>query len=185
MKRLISIIILTALALTATACQSAPDGSLSGNGDILDDIYDCFTVEAGYGGSEAMFAEAENADLLDGLGGEHLPIWRFDTLDEYETFIETYKDVLKTDELRQDYLNEEHFAEYSRLLVYKVATSGSYRYDMTHFDIDGEKATVVITQTNHPEDVTDDMAGWWICLRVDKKTSDSIKTLDALSEDFE
>ncbi len=179
MNKITAVIIILLLVLCTAGCGN------DGNGDADGDVYDRFVVDAGYGGSKEMLAEAENAELRDGGRNEHLPVWRFDTLDEYEAFIEAYKDVLNTESLRMAHINAEYFSEYTLLLVYKIATSGSYRYDMRSFDVDEGKATVVITQTNHPESCTDDMAGWWIGVSMDKEIADGLTALDALGEDFE
>ncbi len=208
MKNTVLFLLIFSLVFVMAGCQSSPDISDGGNanagvnadasgkgvdktsdstekkeGEDKDgDVYDSFVIEAGYGPSEEMYAEAENAELVDGEGREHLPIFRFDNRSELDAFIDAYKELLNTEALRQERFDEDFFGDFSLIAVYKVATSGSYRYGMKSLDVDGTRLTVTVEQTNDPEEGTDDMAGWFVAVSLDKETAETLTELDAISE---
>ena len=52
------------------------------------------------------------------------------------------------------------------MLVYVTANSGSYRFGFKDVTIDGNDFCIHVEQTNHPQDGTEDMAGWFITVAV-------------------
>ncbi len=104
----------------------------------------------------------------------HLPIFKFDTLTQFESFKSaigdghlnsTYNEMPSFNENTAKY-DANFFEENSLMIVYVGANSGSYRYDVNSIYHNENVFCVHIEQTNAPEVVTDDMAGWFITVAV-------------------
>ncbi|MBR2387144.1 MAG: hypothetical protein IKB02_00085 [Clostridia bacterium] len=107
----------------------------------------------------------------------HLPIFKFDTLAEFEGF----EGAVNENTAKYD---EAFFEDNSLLLVYVAASSGSYRYDL-HSVYRNENALCVhIEQTNSPEIATDDMAGWFITVAVPDTFLEGCTVFDADLNNF-
>ena len=106
---------------------------------------------------------------------KHLPLYRIDSTDELEKFIEDYGDVFsmnyKYDEnegfaAATAHCDVEFFADKFLLVAYVEAPSGSFRYGARNITIDDGALTLEIEQTNDPEAHTDDMSGWLVTAEV-------------------
>ena len=64
--------------------------------------------------------------------------------------------------------------------VYVPASSGTYRYNIDGIYFDGTNFCVWVTQTNNPEIVTCDMAGWMLLLGFDKVSLEGCESFDAV-----
>ncbi len=163
------------LILSAFGCVSNPN-------EADGDVYDSFTVDAGYGGSDDFFAAALNSDLLESTDKEHLPIFKFETLEEYNKFISDHAEILKTENL-PSYFDEAYFSEQTVLLIYKSANSGSYVYGVKKHDLGKTDICIYIEQKNDPENIDTAMAGWFIGLCLDKNITEGVTGFDAVYED--
>ena len=112
----------------------------------------------------------------------------FDTLAELERFKNDVKDTLSIDQ-RYDEVpsfndttakyDEAFFAKNTLMLVYVEAGSGSFRFGVDSiYHADG-CFCIHVTQTNNPEVVTDDMAGWFITAAVPDNTIQNCSEFDA------
>ncbi len=171
MKKAIILFFATLFIIAVAGCQEQPDDG---------DIYDNFVVKAGYGGSEEFFNSALNADRLGQNDEEHLPIFKIETLDEYNQFIEDYGDILYTEKLPG--FDEMYFFEYTVLLVYKATNSGSYMYKIKSHSLSSAEICVYIEQANNPENIDTAMDGWFIGLCLDKNLFDGVTSFDAVFE---
>lgn len=106
---------------------------------------------------------------------KHLPLYRIDSVEELEKFIEDYGDVFsmnyKYDEnegfaAATAHCDVDFFADKFLLVAYMEAPSGSFRYGARNIIIDDGALTLEIEQTNDPEAYTDDMSGWLVTAEV-------------------
>ncbi len=153
----------------------------SNDGEVDGDVYDCFIVNARYGGNEEFYNSALNSELLNQNDKEHLPIFKFDTLNEYNKFISDYADIFSTNNL-PDNFDEEYFSESTLLLVYKETNSSSYAYRIKKHDLGKAEICIYIEQANNPEAVDMAMDGWFIVLCLDKHITQDVTSFDAVFE---
>lgn len=161
----------------------------SGDTDGLDEILSTFTVDidilsnADYDTTVSWANWTEgyipclNSDKLIISSVQHLPILKFETVVELEQFKSDYADEFT---MNQGYdeipsfesnvaeMDEAYFEEYTVFLVYVSANSGSYRYGVNTVDIMENSLCVHIQQTNDPETGTENMAGWFITVSIEK-----------------
>lgn len=145
--------------------------AVNGDGLSLDTAEFDITV------SYANYAEITgglNADKMAISSVRHLPIWKFDTIEELEQFKKTndqftydggYDEVSSFNDTVAKY-DEVFFESNSLMLVYVSVNSGSYRYGVNSVFCDGVSFCIHVEQLNYPEAVTEDMAGWFITVAV-------------------
>jgi|GEM_PF-2592664 len=108
-----------------------------------------------------VFRISSRVDWLEGLE----PYFR----DEFD-MAQGHDDVLSINEFikaqGENYYNDSYFDDYSLILCYVESQSGSFRYDVRDVYCDGESLCVYVEQTNEPESYTDDIAGWFVIVRV-------------------
>lgn len=146
------------------------------------------TAWAGYGGSDEFYFGALNRDKFSISSIKHLPIYKFDSLAELEqfktsfandfTFDQSYDEIQSFNDATQNF-DDAFFSEYSLFLVYVSANSGSLRFGVNSVYNDGKDFCIYIEQLNDPENVTDDMAGWFILLPQLKSAVEGCSTFDA------
>jgi hypothetical protein len=147
----------------------------------------CFPVDRGYGSTVAyagwsddpIIADgAMNKELLKSKSSNHLPIFKFDTLDELEQFKSKYENVFAmnygyNNELsfnealaKAQWDKEGFFKDNSLLAVYVPANSGSLKFALHNIEVTYESVCVYVEQTNRPEIFTEDMAGWFVLVEI-------------------
>lgn len=179
MKRIIAVILsVLMLATMLVACDDKDKETLWGQ----DWAY------VGYGGSDAFYFGALNRDKLSTNSVKHLPIYKFDTLSELEQFKENFKDDFSFNrtyddeesfEMAIEGIDETYFNQYRMYLVYVSSNSGSYRYVIDNVVSEGEHFCIYVKQINNPENVTDDMAGWFVLFAQPKSDVKDYATYDA------
>lgn len=146
------------------------------------------TAWVNYGGNDAFYFGALNSDKFSISSVKHLPIYKFDSLaalSEFKftfendfSFDQSYDEIQSFETAIQDF-DDEFFAEYSLFVVYVSANSGSLRFGVNSVYNDGEDFCIYIEQLNDPENVTNDMAGWFILLPELKSAVKGCTTFDA------
>ena len=125
--------------------------------------------------SDEIYFGALNRDKMVRSNIRHLPVYKFDTLAELEQFKTAFDGVLAMDYGYDEVpsfadvtggCDEAFFAENTLMLVYVSAGSGTYRFAVSSVYCDETALCVHVAQTNHPEVVTDDMAGWFLTVAV-------------------
>lgn len=118
-----------------------------------------------------------NSDKLSISSVQHLPILKFETLTELEQFQTDYAeeftmnqgyDEIPSFESAVAEMDEAYFEDYTVFLVYVSANSGSLRYGVNTVDIMEDSLCVHIQKENDPEAGTEDMAGWFITVSIEK-----------------
>ena len=137
----------------------------------IDETFDINVSYAGWSGESNIYFGSLNREKMLISSVQHLPIYKFDTLNELEHFKNAVSQTLAIDSRYDEVpsLNEntagydEKFFEGNTLmLVYVGANSGSYHYDVNSVKVYENTLCIHIEQTSNPEVVTEDMAGWFI-----------------------
>ena len=143
---------------------------------------------ANYGDKNLLWERALNRNAAAVSGIPHLPILRFDSVDELDAF-KAEMDGAFT--LQQDYdempsfetvtagMDEDFFTDNSLLLTYVWAGSCTWRYDVNRIDVEKGYLTVHVQRTDSAEYGDCAMAGWFITLSVPKDTLEGITAFDA------
>ncbi len=132
-----------------------------------------------------------NADKMAISSVRHLPIYKCESLDALETFKDQFKDILSLSSGYNDGPSFEDitqrfdagfFESNTLLLVYVLASSGTFRFDLESCLIDGTALCANIVQTNDPEAFTDDMAGWLVAIPVSNDLLQAVESYDAVMQ---
>ncbi len=144
---------------------------------------------AGWAENDEIYTRALNTQKMAQSSVKHLPIYRLDTLADVEAFRSTFENDLAFeygfDEIKsfndaiEVFEDEAYLKSHSFMVVYVQANSGTYRYGVESIFWDGENFTVHVEQLNHPEIVTDDLAGWYIIVVVPDSMIDGCTEFDA------
>ena len=161
----------------------------------------CFPVDPGYGNTVAYAGWSDYPTIADGAlnkgqlaneSGNHLPIFKFDTLDDLNQFKAKYDGVLALDQgynsalsfnealTKAQWDREGFFADHSLLAVYVPANSGSLRFGVHKIEANDTSLCVYVEQANHPEVVSDDMAGWFVFVEIADEEISSCYAFDAI-----
>lgn len=186
MKKLICFLFAFLFLLSAAGCGGkAVDNTWMENPDTT-------VSEIGVSRIETLYSGALNADDLLGYGDRHFPVYRFDTLEELTQFKDSlehpeslssrsykYDEMPSFNEVTAKY-DETFFSENALLLVYVVASSGTYRFAVDAVTGDGGSLCVHIAETTHAEIVTDDVAGWFITVAIPDSAAAGYSEFDAV-----
>ncbi len=182
MKRLTSLFLAAVLIFALCACEKQ-EGALD---------YEAKTAWVNRAESEALlWGEACNEALR--MKGDtqtqHLPLFlceseaallRFkEKFDELLDFTRGYDEAPSFNVLCSSY-DEKFFEEHTLFLVYVSANSGSLRFGVESVAVGMEMLTIQVEQVNHPENVTDDMAGWLIAVTLKKADLENCTQFDAV-----
>lgn len=145
---------------------------------------------AGWTENAEIYTNALNAENFSLDGAYNLPIYRLDTLADVETFKSTFENSLAFeygfDEKKsfndaiEVYEDEAFFQTQSLMLVYVKANSGTYRYGVESIFCDGERFAIKVEEVKHPQEVTTDLAGWYIIVGVPDSMIDGCNDFDAV-----
>jgi beta-lactamase regulating signal transducer with metallopeptidase domain len=126
---------------------------------------------ANYTADGWIFAQCLNPYSLAISSARHLPVYRFETTDDLAKFKESvsdtlafdqsYNEVPSFDEVTLGY-DDAFFKDHTVILAYVTAGSGSYRFEIQEIEVNDSELCLNVIQTNHPEVVTSDMAGWFV-----------------------
>lgn len=158
-----------------------------------EEVFDIAVSYANWVEGNEIFFGALNRDKLAVNSVQHLPIYKFDTLEELNGFKEFaeeftldggYDEIPSFNETTAKY-DETFFAENTLMLVYVSASSGTYRFGVSSVYCDGKYFCIHVEQTNHPEIVTCDMAGWFVTVAVPDDMVSGCAEFDADLNHFE
>lgn len=144
---------------------------------------------ANYSGDAQVFTGCLNGRLMIFSNIQHLPIYKFESKAELDTFRARFADTLcfdrghdeapSFDEIAAATYTDEFFSDHSLILVYVQASSGSFRYGVREVVCENGAFTVAVEQLNFPEAYTDDMAGWFILVEPEKAALADCTEFDA------
>lgn len=155
--------------------------------DIKD--YEKTISYAGWSEDDKIYSGCLNFEQMSLNSVKHYPIFKMDTQKDLEDFKSNYGDVLSMthgyDEIPSfedatAKYDENFFKSNTLFAVYVTAGSGSYRFDVDSVYCDDDSFRVHIKQTNNPEVVTQDMAGWFVTIAVEDDIISNCRFFDAV-----
>lgn len=183
MKKRIIFALLLAFTLSLFGCAEDPDApAAAGTGEVFD-------IAVSFAGwHEGEFLGGLNADKMSENKTRHLPIYRFDRVEDIAAFRENSR-AFVFDHSHNEFpsfndtvsrYDDAFFAENVLFAVYVPAESGTYRYGVRSVACEGGGFTVFVEQTNRPEAVTLDLTGWFITLAVPRAMIEGCTEFDAV-----
>ena len=157
-------------------------------GTAVRESFDIVTAYAGYTDDSAFYLAAENSDTFHQSSVLHLPIYRIDTKEQLDTFLDAHGSLFDLDQGYDDVpsingalerFDEAFFSQNTLALVYVTASSGSYRYDVSSIYCTSDSFCVHVERTNSPQVHTDDMAGWFLMIGVPDTMLSGVTKMDA------
>ena len=145
----------------------------------------------GWSEDPTLYDSALNSDLLQSEPGEHLPIFKIDTLAELEQFKATFETILDLDQgydtalsfnaamSKAQWDREIFYEKNSLLIIYIPASSGSFRHAIQEVKTTDTSICIHVKQTNNPDVITDDMAGWFLLVEVEDEEIQKYTSFDA------
>lgn len=164
------------------------EGYLQATKTYSGDLYQSSVAYANYITDEEFFAGSLNSVKLLINSVQHLPVYKFETYDELNSFKQRYKEVFPFDESWDEvpsfneataHMDKEFFEEYTLLLVYVTAPNSNLRFGVNSVYNDSENLCIHVEQTNNPDVLEDMMAGWFILVPVEKEQIQSCTAFDA------
>ncbi len=201
MKKLMALSLALVLVLSMVGCSTNNDNPLQSDvqpSDSTTPSNDTIQPSSPYNSLVAWANWSENSDIITtSLNFEkmaissvkHLPIFKCESSSDLEDFNNQFKDSLS---LSSGYNEVPSFEETTAgfgadffnnntlFLVYVTANSGSLRFALDNFSVEDGTFCADIIQTNYPEEVTDDMAGWLIVIPVSKDQIQGCTNFDAV-----
>lgn len=130
---------------------------------------------ANWANDDAIIDKAINQTELQISSAYHLPIYKLDSMENLEQFVDDFDEILTLDngynevpsflEVTSEY-DEAFFENNTLFVVYVSSTTGSERFDVKDVIIENSRLRVHVEQTNNPETVTEDMAGWFMIVEI-------------------
>ncbi len=134
-----------------------------------------------------LFVGCLNGDKMIISSVRHLPIFKFETKDELDRFLQNTEDVFEFDdgyggksfgEMCETY-DDEFFKENTLILVYVESGSGSFRFGIKEIYRSETALCVYIERTDDSYAYTDDMASWFISAEIKKSDISGCTEFDA------
>ena len=142
----------------------------------------------GIGEQDVFIKNSLNLNKMDSNSVEHLPIFKFESvqeLNEFKTTIlgsynlnSTHNDVPSFNAVTKNY-NDEFFKSNTVFLISIPATSGSVRHFVKDVQIKDGNLCVSV-DVNSPNAVTMDLVSWFILVSVDNKYIENVTSFDAV-----
>lgn len=152
-----------------------PTENVTPGGIHVEETFDITVSYANWTEESEIYFGSLNKEKMAISSVQHLPIYKFDTIEDLEQFKLTFGEVLAMDYGYDEIpsfndavakYDDTFFEENSIMLVYVGANSGTYRFGVNSVFCDGNSFCIHVEQTNNPEVVTEDMAGWFVTVAV-------------------
>ena len=135
---------------------------------------------AGWSEESIIYENTLNYELIENDPNTHLPVFKIDTFEELETFTNTYNNVLLFDQgydtvpsfyeamSKAQFDNEIFYDEHSLLVVYIPSNSSSLRFEIEGIETSDTLMCIKIERKNEETEIEDNMAGWMVCVKINK-----------------
>ena len=198
MNRLMALVLVLVCVLGLVGCNTTipsastpvekPTNKVQSGGTPVEEAFEIAVSYANWTEESEIYFGELNKEKMVISSVQHLPIYKFNTLEELEQFKLAFGEVLTMDsgydevpsfnDITTNY-DETFFDENTLLLVYVGANSGTYRFGVSSVFCAENSFCIHIEQTNNPEVVTDDMAGWFITVAVPDSMVENCTEFDA------
>lgn len=155
----------------ANTVSDNPQSTISDTGTNIKPL-NSKTVYANYAKQEDLiYSRCLNRKAMTQSAVEHFPIFKFDTKQELEQFIQDFETVFTMksgyDEVPSfldsiaEY-DDDFFSEYTLLLAYVPTNSGSFRFGLKNITCNNGTLCMNVIKSRNPQSQTDDMSGWFV-----------------------
>lgn len=159
-----------------------------------DKILDVAVSYANWTEESEIYFGSLNREKMSISSVQHLPIYRFNTLEELEQFKVSFGEVLTMDrgydeitsfdDIIANY-DEAFFAENTLMLVYVGADNSTHRYWVNSVFCNGTSFCIHVEETTGVEEVDTAMAGWFLTVAIPDSMVENCTGFDAdLNHDF-
>lgn len=146
-----------------------------------------FDITASRANWSEQYFPCLNSDKLYLSSVLHLPITKFETLDELQQFKNSYGDRFSVNgfldppsfENSTEHMDEEYFEKYTVFLVYISSGATNERFRVNSIYNDSQNFVIHIEQYNTEESGDSVMSGWFITVSVEKDKVKSCTSFDA------
>lgn len=151
-------------------------------------VYDVVLSFANYTENSDIYTHSLNLSKMRSNSIQHLPIHKFDTVEDLEQFKTTFGDVLTMDGAWDEVpsfndatakYDREFFEENSLLLVYISATNSTHRFGLSGIGWNNSSLYVHVTETTGAEEVDDAMSGWFLTIAIADESIATCTEFDA------
>lgn len=155
--------------------------------DLLKPPYSASVSWANY--SDGAFIGGLNADKFHISHTKHIPIFKFDSVDDLNNFKSLYGEVLTMDKGMDEIpsfnsvtanYDDTFFEDNSLLLVYVESGSMSWRYGVESISVNNTSLLVKVERTDNNETGDSAMSGWFITIAMDKEELENYTEFDAI-----
>ncbi len=151
--------------------------------------YNSLVAWANWSENDDIITKSLNLDKMSISSVQHLPIFKCEKESDLEDFKNQFKDSLSFsngydevpsfDESTAGF-GADFFDNNTLFLVYVSANSGSLRFALDSYSVVDDTFRADIIQTNNPEVVTDNTAGWLIVIPVSNDQLQNVQNYDAV-----
>lgn len=152
-------------------------------------VYDVELSYVNWTESELLRQKALNAELLEQSVAHHLPIYKFETVEELEQFKADFADKLTMDsgydevpsfnEVTAKY-DKEFFEDTTLFLVYISVGNSTHRFGLDSIGWDDNSFHIFVEETTGAKYVDSAMAGWVLTVAVSSESVASCTEFDAV-----
>lgn len=150
--------------------------------------YEKTVAYANWSEDPKIYSTCLNREQMSVSSVKHCPIFKIESNKDLENFKANYGDILAMAKSHDEMpsfetatakYDDKFFEENTLFVVYVTAGSGTYRFDIDRVYCDDDSFRVYVKQTNNPEVVTMDMAGWFVTVAVKDDLVKECKFFDA------
>lgn len=137
---------------------------------------------------ERIYSSALNKDKVSPGSGQHFPVYKVDTTEEFADFKKNFGEILSLDSSYDEFpsfeevtaqYDEAFFEEYALIMAYVTSGSGSNRFESGGYYKNKTDFCFYVRQSNSPEVGTCDMAGWLLTVYVEDELIEQCAEFDA------
>lgn len=183
MKKLTSLLLISLLLFSFSACTIDDDEPIH---VPPSNWYDATLCLSGYTSDQGYWDFALNQDMTP----TGMPIYKVESAQEFASFKETMKSYFSFNAKKQNALSFNEvtadcdgtfFSANTLLIVYIVASSGTYRFRIPAIHIQEGVLTVTVEQYNDDGEHTCDMSGWLAVIEIPKEKLNGVTSCNAVS----
>lgn len=143
---------------------------------------------ANWSDDSRIISGALNTETMIISSVQHLPVYKFDTKEELDSFKNSFKDVFTMEQgldetpsfesITAEY-DDDFFSKYSLMLAHVPASSGSFRFGISDVCIDDQSFCMYVEKLNNPEVYDCMMSGWFAMAEINKEDIAECTKFDA------
>ena len=151
-------------------------------------VYDVALSYANWTDDSKIYTGSLNLSEMQSNSIQHLPIYKFDTVEDLMQFKTAFGDILTMDSGWDEIpsfndttvkYDENFFEDNSLLLVYVPASNSTHRFGLSGIGWDENELYIHVKETTGAELVDCAMAGWYLTVAVEKESIANCTEYDA------